>query len=342
MIEEAVNWFNNLFYTKTGDWVFGWLEKNQVPEEGDRNEIVAEEDYITLKLKSMRIVNVRAGLDKFYGVLHSYNSVIHPSTPGKIAEFNTIISPDALKNVDAKHIDNVVNLDRIILGPIPYYGILKLQLGLFSVKCYDLLAKYTELLESVSSIAGVAFVSTALPYIQPIKQGISLLTHGDQDSILEIGLSREFDTLKSGWFLVMRAPAEEINIRNLKVTPHNFQLIDKYSEKQIKDYPYMICQIQSSKQRPDWRLIPEIIKSYNELMDIVRSGDLNRVKESLSSFRRIVYTSPDLVFSDAKTLYAKVESKVNDIFGPSNVECTLSIPEPMSLDDIDIYEHSDQ
>jgi len=92
-----------LFYkTAADDWVFEELKANQVPEPVPQNDVPLE-TYLTVTLKSMRVVNVRRGLTKFYGVVHSFAAVPHAS--GDMAQFNKVVSPNQLKELDAAHVD---------------------------------------------------------------------------------------------------------------------------------------------------------------------------------------------------------------------------------------------
>ena len=174
-------------------------------------------------VKSARIVNVRQGLTKFYGVVNSSMAVPHLS--GASAEFNVITTPAFLKNVDAAHIDRVIQLDQRLLGPIPYRGgQLTLEIGLFSIKAVDLAAPYLEVLETMSKQAGVAFINAALPFAEPLKTGINLLVGGGDSSPLEIGVAASAWTPETGYFVVMRAPKGSVPVKDLRVDPGGLSL----------------------------------------------------------------------------------------------------------------------
>ena len=189
-----MGWWEEIFRKKAEDWIFEPLAPAQVPDNLQHAAVQKESSYLSVYLKSARIVNVRQGLSKFYGVVNSFISV--PYLSGTNAEFNVITTPAFLKNVDSAHIDRVIQLDQRLLGPIPYRGgQLALEIGLFSIKSVDLAAPYLEVLETMSKQAGVAFINAALPFAEPLKTGINLLVGGGDNALLEIGLaSSSLDT----------------------------------------------------------------------------------------------------------------------------------------------------
>ena len=129
---------------------------------------------------------------------------------------------------------------------------------------------------------------------------------------MEIGINTELNTVNTGYFVVMRADKSEIDPNNLVIDKRDFKLIDKDGNP-IKDYPYMVFEISSTKNRDDWFNIPDVSISYNKLQEEVQKGNYNEASDALKSFRRIVYTSPDLLPKDGKIIYEKVEAEISDI-----------------------------
>jgi hypothetical protein len=229
-------------------------------------------------VKSARIVNVRQGLSKFYGVVNSFISV--PYLSGTNAEFNVITTPAFLKNIDTAHIDRVIQLDQRLLGPIPYRGgQLALEINLFSIKSVDLAAPYLEVLETMSKQAGVAFINAALPFTEPLKTGINLLVGGGDNSPLEIGLAASAWTPETGYFVIMRAPKGSVAVNALKVVPTDYRLIGPDNQP-VGDYPYMVLKVEAAASRDDWFNIKELQKPYQELKENIRGGDVEATKNS--------------------------------------------------------------
>ena len=85
-----------------------------------------------------------------------------------------------------------------------------LTVALFSVKSADLAAPYLELLTSLANTGGVAFLSAAKPYVEPLRKGADLLFGTAGASQLEIGFDRDFTALEAGYYLAMRAPKNAV------------------------------------------------------------------------------------------------------------------------------------
>src|SRR5262249_565077 len=118
-------------------WKNSWIEKSKhwpfKPFQQGKPFITENPVYISACLRSMRLVNVRQGGKRFYGVIHSYISV--PQRSGTKAELYVITTPNQLKNQDAKGLNKVLTQSQQLLGPIPYYGgNIEVEIGLFSIK----------------------------------------------------------------------------------------------------------------------------------------------------------------------------------------------------------------
>jgi hypothetical protein len=306
-----MGWFANIFKSKAKDWFYSQLPVENTPNIFEIKTLNPNEEYLNIILKSMRIVNVRKGLSKFYATVHSHIELSHLA--GKPASFNYVTTPGNLEKLDGAHIDRVVNLNRRLLGPVPYRGgDVKMEVGLFSIKEADLAEPFINLLTSMSSLGGVSFISVALPYVKPLEDGIKLLTGSGADTILEIGINIELNKVNTGYFVVMRADKGEIDATNLIIDKEDFRLVDKDGNA-VEDYPYMVFEISSTKNRDDWFNIPDVSTSYNKLQEEVQKGNYNDASDALKTFKRVVYTSPDLLLRDGKIIYEKVEAEITDI-----------------------------
>jgi hypothetical protein len=300
-----MNSWRDIFRKRADDWVFARLEPGQVPSTNGGQEIVADAAYISVYLRSARVLDVRKGLRNFYGVVHSKIRLPHRS--GSQAEFNVVAVPTSLREVDSKRLDRVIQLDQRLLGPVPYVGgDITMEVGLFSVATADLAGPYLELLEMLSSAAGVASVAAALRFASPITHGINLLTAAADDSMLEIGVSRSESHPKSGWYVVIRASKSEFDVNSLRVDPQDGRLLDA-DGKPLKEFPYMVLETTAEPARDDWFQIPEISESYKSIQFEYRRGRQEQTEEAITAFCRTVLTCNDLLFCDAERLITKVK-----------------------------------
>lgn len=122
--------------------------------------------YVSILLKSARLTDVRRGLERLYGVVHSMVRV--PTDDGP-AEFSGVVTPQQLANVRAGRLDRVIHADYRLLGPVPYIGgTIEAQVGLLSVPSSELTEPYLNLLHKLGEHAVVPFVSLAKPFVEPL------------------------------------------------------------------------------------------------------------------------------------------------------------------------------
>jgi hypothetical protein len=300
-----MGWWKQIWKTKADDWVFGWLEPQQVPLGAQSGVVQPGRSYLNIFLKSARLVDVRRGLTRFYGAVHSFMKVPHQS--GKTAEFQVVTTPSELMNLDSRNLDRVIQINQRLLGPVPYAGgDLEIEAGLFSVAGSDLAAPYLSLLEGLSKAAGVSFVSSALPFAGPILEGVKLLTGGNGHADLEVGLSIREPAMRCGYCVVMRAAKGAINLRSLHLDPEDFRVVDA-DGRTVKDYPYMVLQIDAEPKRDDWFRIPELTESYARIQELYRENS-PETNAAIEVFRRIAMTCNDLTTDDATRLAKKVRS----------------------------------
>jgi hypothetical protein len=215
-----------------------------------------------------------------------------------------VTTPDALKKIDAENLDRVIILNQKLLGPIAYRGgELSLEIGLFSIKESDLAGPFLGVLESMSKTAGVSFISTALPFVSPLKDAFNLLSGAGSDSVLEIGLKKTFDPPETGYFMVMRAASNIIKPDTLKIDKDK-GLVDKDGNR-IYDYPYLVIRVEVSKERDDWFLIPDLAAAHKALYTAIVGGASDKIDEAIAVFHRTALSCPDLLVADAKRLIAK-------------------------------------
>lgn len=302
----------DIFIDKAEDWTFKELSPNQIPNGKPGEPIEKNKAYVTIKLRSMRVINVRKGLKKFYGAVHSFITLGHLGI--QKAEFQVLTTPTDLQAIDSTNLHKVLSFDKDLLNSVPYRGDgLEIELGLFSIKAENLADSFLKVLEGMSEAAGVSFVSTAIPFIKPLSDGVDLLVGTTQDQILEIGLSTKVSKPKTGTFVVMRAQSNSVDLSRFQLD-EAFRLVDKNGNT-MGDYPYIVYSIESSLERENWYQIPEIAKAFNAVNEAARKGDINKIDEAFLDYKRIVYTSPDIIDDDADKMIHRLEEKIEKIKG---------------------------
>lgn len=330
-----MGWIYDHFSKPTEDWIFTLLKENQVPEEPKSNDAIAHnESYVVITLRSMRLVKVRKLFTKFYGVVHSYIRLNHLSGD---CSFQTVTTPAQLRQIDPENVDRIIQVNIPLLGPIPYRGgDFALELGLFSVKDADLVAPFIEVLQKMASQAGVSVVSTAIPFVQPLRKGIDALLVG-ADTQLEVGVSTNLVPLKTGWYVVMRAPKQEVDVSKLRVTSEDFRLVNADTGQMFKEYPYMVFTVAQDVMRQDWYNLPDLKNPYKELQEAVRKGDYNAAKELIVTFRRSVLTSDDLITRDGVRIAQFVKQAAEEVMTATAVARGKDARELPALESYRLY-----
>jgi hypothetical protein len=317
-------------------WTYGELESTQIPGDFRKETIVENDSYIDVFLRSMRVVNVRKGLKRFYGTVHSFISLSH--LYGETAQFHVLTTPTNLSGIDIKNLDRVLQLNHRLLGSVPYRGgDLKIELGLFSIECEDLAISFIKFLEKIANTAGVSYISSGIPFVGLIGEGVNLFLGVQDSNSLEIGLSTMFDKPHTGYFFVIRAPKDKISMDSLKLDK-NFYLTGKTTDgTSIDNYPHMVFSIESSKERKAWVEIPEIAASFKTLNEAIKNNRIEAAKEAFMVFKRIALTSPDLLERDSRTLVDRVDREIKQTMQACLTSGGTKTPFP-DLKDILLYQ----
>jgi len=300
--------FDGVLFKKTQNWIFEPLSAKQTPDGLQSANIEPDKYYLSVFLRSMRIVNVRKAFSRFYGTVHSHISV--PHLDGTI-EIDTVTTPDRLKDVPTDSVVDIVEFNHRLLGPVPYRGgDFVFQVGLFSIKGTDLAEPFLDVLQSMSTAAGVSYWNIAKPFVDPVKKGIELLVGAQGAAALEIGAHGTWPKPRTGYYLAMRAEKGTVAVNSLKVAP-DFRLTDQ-SDTPYTDYPYLLLAVEADTTRPDWFTIPDIRAAYKALQEDVRQGNVKTADQTFQVFRRTALTSPDLLRPHATAIVGEVEETLRN------------------------------
>lgn len=332
-----MGWLQDIWIERQKDWIITSLLPSNTPDKIPQVSLRPNKDYVSIDLASLRIVKVRTGWSKFYGVVHSRVALAYLDNKAT-AEFNTVTVPAMLKDVDAKALDRILQINKPLAGPVPYRGgRLELQIGLFSVKSKDLAGPFISILEDLSKQAGVAYVSQAVPFVGPIKRGVELLTGQGADIEAHVGLDRADAPPISGWYAVIADDKSTSRIKpnELKVDANDLRLLDG-TGKPIQNVPYFVYVVRASAQRSDWHQVPELGSLYTELRVRIGKGEVKEAKDVLATLRRYYHTSPDLLSDDAAQIYDEIKQRANQAF-PAAIATAGEGVDIGDLETLDIY-----
>lgn len=274
--------------------------------------LVPNQAYVRVMMRSMSISATRRGWTVFHAAL--YSSVSLGLRTGTLAEMQAVLSPDFFRRLDRNRLKNVMMIDRVIFGPVPYTGgPMKMQMGVFAVKDADLAAPFIGSLVSIASVAGVAYVAAAQPFIGPIKDGIELLAGSGDAVSLEVGLDHQQDPVRTGWFALVRAPAGSIQAGSLSVRSDSLELLRNGAS--MPGVPYLLYSIEGLRRRGDHAQIKELAEVYNDFRDAADRGDASDAGDFVTQFRRRALLSPELLPAHADEIAAAVDTQYRTVFG---------------------------
>lgn len=332
----AVDWVR-IFREAAQQYTF--LETGPAAEP-DPVEIPPRSAYISVMLRAARLTQMRRGLDRLHGVVHSVLRVVTDNGP---EQFSAVVAPPEFGDVRAGRLDRFVQLNRRLLGPVPYVGgALDAQVGLLTVPSSELSAPYVSLLQTLGEQAVLPYASLARPFVTPLMQGVNLLVGGGRGTMVEIGLDTTWPQARAGRMLVLRMPHAEAAKRGVRLADDGLHVVDRDGT-QVEDHPALILEILAERTRPDWPSIPELAAGYARVREAFRSGRRVEVDRALAEFRRIALSCVDLLPQDRLAVEACVRREVLDAGVPQTSarggdgDVDEQGPVLRPLDELDIY-----
>jgi hypothetical protein len=319
-----MSWWDRLRRTAAEDWHWEHLPSERVPTDGERTTVAPSTAYLSAHLVSMHLTDKRVGSKTLYG---SVTSVMSLETRGAgRAEFVTVTTPEALRNVDAGHLDRVVVTGTRLLGPVPYRsGDLTVEIGLFAVPASDLLGPYLTLVEQVSGLAGVTVAPVTATVLPIVKSALDAVFGAADGPVLEVGLSFGLREPATGYYCVVRAPRGDPSLSGLRVEPDG-RLAG--ADGVPVTAPYLVFRISAAPHRDDWARIPELLAGWERIRDAARQDDLSRAQAELTVFERCAILSPDLLAADGRRIAEVVRAEVGLAFPAT---ATSGTPSPVDV-----------
>jgi hypothetical protein len=286
-----------------------------------------------VRIASLRLPNTREKVfDKIYGLVHAFASL--SSATGASVQFAAATMPNKLAGVDPANLQNVLTIDKVVVGPTPWSGSdLNLQIGLFSVVSENLAGPFLDTMTKLTEAVGVAFVSAAKPYVDTLKFAVESLTRATGSVKLEIGIDETFAPPTTGYFAIVAEATGKLAGKTFTIDPNDRKLLANGIH--YTDKAYLIFVIESSQERADWGEIPELKTAYGAIKDAVVGNEQTKARSAFEAFRRLALFSPDLMQADATRLVSKVNDLLNSVFKEAGTASeTLNFPD---LHDVGLY-----
>ena len=277
---------------------------------GEPAFLTPDTQYVRVWLRSAHLSEVRRWTTKFFPAVHA--RFAYADRSAGVTEVMSVVSPSkAFEALDPRNLNRLISANLPLLGPVPFRGDLHMEVALFSVAGADLAQPYLELLSSLTDTAGVAFLGSVKPFVDPIRRGAELLFNGD-GAQLEIGMQRADSPLRVGNIVLARLPKGTLQPDAVSLDHHDWRLLDRQGQP-VTGFPYMVLGIEALAQRADYAKIPELLKGWNEVRDAAQGGQPDdEVLRQFAQLRRTIWLSPDLVQADKKRIAAIFQRELAD------------------------------
>lgn len=280
-------------------WTFQRLERTDgVPP----RDVVAKQDYLTIKLHGIRIPIVRSSIDRFSCVIHS--SVLMPSLEslGGNTYFHRLFLPSVLQNVTDKDIGWDLELNTCLLDSVPYRGgRVGLEVEVFCVSPEVVEALGLAELEDACQANGGCFVQQANRSASLTKECLAALIAIDEGASLEAGIQHKCCSPQTGSFVEVGVHRQYLDLSLLKIDPAGHRLVD--FNNQTHPYSTIVLSVEASTERPNWHQALNIQEAYANLLSAHNQEEFYSVHEH---FRQLCLASPDLQPRDSQRLVSLV------------------------------------
>lgn len=293
-----------------------------------RSQLLGDDEcYVEIFIEAIWLPKARKVTGFYHGVVHAFSALQRDG--GDKARVAFVSSPLELSKLDPKSIGKILTRSQLALGPIPWRGgTLDLEIGLFSIKSYDLTRPFLDMITAISEQAGVSFVAQAASFMPLIRKGIELMTEADGTAALEIGLDINIVQPATGCYALIAGDRGEIKEHELSVDGKDRRLL--LNGQTYRDHPWLIFRIAKSDRRADFGTVPDLADAWNGFRAAVKSRKRKDAEDALTYFRVTAFTSPDLIHVDAERLAKKAEEMMKSSFAgvmQSKDEASVDLPD---------------
>jgi hypothetical protein len=312
---------------------FQQLRPEQAPSDAPQPiQLLPDEHYIALNLRALHIPYVRKGLKRFFGAAFCYGRL--PGLATGDAEYQVFRVPAELRDLDANHVDRLLQLQSRLIGPTPYRGgDFEFQLALFTVESADMVAPFLDLLQTVSESIPSTYAAVTTAALATVRKGMDTFKAHAGPNSLEVGVHQTKFNPSAGVYLLASSLGTS-KPEHLRLEEDG-QILDK-DGKRIA-FPYIVFEIAATTQKDDWSNIPDISAAYRGIMDEIRKDSPMNVKAAQTQFERTVLLSADLIPGDAKRIVKLMRERVDSLQGAGLTAAKARIGELPKLKSLALY-----
>lgn len=304
----------------------------------DPEPIAPGEGYFRLWLSQMLLRNDREWFKTRYPVVESLTVFSFGTMPS--VEIAQIAGPSRLRDLDATHLDRVIQADFPLTPLVPFSGgIVQIQAGLLAMLMQggDLLQRFLDVVGSLSSLVAVPQLSIALGITGTAKKGVEQLM-GIGDKQMKLGYQQTFtgkggggaNELKPGYIALLGAPVGTYPAEQLWVQDSGLLVgQSEDSASPLTGVDYMLLRLEVRKDRDDWNQLTTIREPYDKAIQSLgqfdAAGNPREVDADIyiKSAALAAIASPDLSGQDRVRVAKAIREQYNEykaaVFGQKDL-----------------------
>jgi len=281
------------------------------PLEGGKN-------YFRLWLSEMCLAKDREWFRSWYPVVHSIVSVQFGNQEVNLPYVAGSLN---LSNVNSSNLDRVIRLNHPMTALMPFNGgVLELTAGILAMQGEDYLNRIIKVMGDFSSILVVPQLSAALSVAGPIAKGVEELLNVSSGD-LHLGLHQAFvgggggaNSLKAGYIAAILAEENELDADKLWVVDNRLRYGTSANDsKLLEGRTYMLFRIESREQRDDMDGLTNIRGPFDEAINALMNGEVERSKTLLNTALAAAMTSNDLTKADRRRVTQALREEYKEI-----------------------------
>ena len=270
-------------------WSFGRLTDTPDLPQLAGEDIPAGERYVSVTLHAQRVAHGRKVTTTYYPAVRCFATV--KRLLAEPAQFSTITTPTELEAISKQDLGRVIFGEQPLLGPLVYWGPMRLSIALHAIPAADLAAPYLALLTDVSSKVGMGALAAAAPIAESLRLGIYAVTGAGRET-MEVGYAVGALEARTGYFAVIGANG--IDVPSCRLVDR--QLIDAAGAPITA--PWFVFSVNANTEIPDWwASVPGLIPTYARAAGVRSVQDLDDIEREC---RALIAASDDLTREDRK------------------------------------------
>jgi hypothetical protein len=282
-------------------WSFGRLTDTPDLPALAGEDIPAGERYVSITLHAQRVAHGRKVTTTYYPAVRCFATV--KRLLAEPAQFSTITTPTELEAISKQDLGRVIFGEQPLLGPVVYWGPMRLSIALHAIPAADLAAPYLALLTDVSSKVGVGALAAAAPIAESLRLGIYAVTGAGRET-MEVGYAVGAMEARTGYFAAVGANGIDVTLCRLA----DRQLYDRAGTP--ISAPWFVFSVTASTAIPDWwASVPGLIPTYARAAGVRSVQDLDDVEREC---RALISASDDLTREDRKRAREHLTSRFEE------------------------------